>query len=79
MGISIVQDLVGTALNVVDCEVQSLAVGKVYRDHKGPVSGPVPHWLPSVGSLCLRMWRLLRMDFAYDGQHLVTSGEDTRD
>ncbi|CAE7282177.1 Wdr82 [Symbiodinium sp. CCMP2456] len=35
--------------------VQSLAVGKVYRDHKGPVSG---------------------MDFTYDGQHLVTSGED---
>mmetsp|Transcript_10300 Transcript_10300/g.18354 ORF Transcript_10300/g.18354 Transcript_10300/m.18354 type:complete len:340 (-) Transcript_10300:28-1047(-) len=35
--------------------VQNLAVGKVYRDHKGPVTG---------------------MDFTYDGQHLVSSGED---
>ncbi|CAJ1334696.1 unnamed protein product [Effrenium voratum] len=35
--------------------VQNLAVGKVYRDHKGTVSG---------------------MDFTYDGQYLVTSGED---
>jgi len=35
--------------------VQNLAVGKVYRDHKGPVTG---------------------MDFTYDGQFLVTSGED---
>mmetsp|Transcript_35508 Transcript_35508/g.76662 ORF Transcript_35508/g.76662 Transcript_35508/m.76662 type:complete len:358 (+) Transcript_35508:135-1208(+) len=32
-----------------------LAVGKVYRDHKGSLTG---------------------LDFTYDGQHLVTSGED---
>eukprot|EP00931_Biecheleriopsis_adriatica_P067017 TRINITY_DN41223_c0_g1_i1.p1 TRINITY_DN41223_c0_g1~~TRINITY_DN41223_c0_g1_i1.p1 ORF type:complete len:357 (-),score=58.99 TRINITY_DN41223_c0_g1_i1:47-1090(-) len=38
-----------------DALVQNLAVGKVYRDHKGPVTG---------------------MDFTYDGQHLVTAGED---
>eukprot|EP00933_Yihiella_yeosuensis_P079716 TRINITY_DN9308_c1_g1_i10.p1 TRINITY_DN9308_c1_g1~~TRINITY_DN9308_c1_g1_i10.p1 ORF type:complete len:354 (+),score=25.97 TRINITY_DN9308_c1_g1_i10:48-1064(+) len=36
--------------------VQNLAVGKVYRDHKGPVTG---------------------MDYTYDGQYLVTSGEDS--
>eukprot|EP00440_Ansanella_granifera_P050343 gb/GFBE01054562.1/.p1 GENE.gb/GFBE01054562.1/~~gb/GFBE01054562.1/.p1 ORF type:complete len:341 (+),score=43.00 gb/GFBE01054562.1/:1-1023(+) len=35
--------------------VQNLAVGKVYRDHKGPVTG---------------------LAWTYDGQHLVTSGED---
>lgn len=38
-----------------DALIQNLAVGKVYRDHRGPVSG---------------------MDFTYDGQFLVTSGED---
>ncbi|CAK8997445.1 unnamed protein product [Durusdinium trenchii] len=46
----------GTAkVKLCDALVQNLAVGKVYRDHKGPLSG---------------------MDFTYDGQFLVTSGED---
>mmetsp|Transcript_47881 Transcript_47881/g.89643 ORF Transcript_47881/g.89643 Transcript_47881/m.89643 type:complete len:323 (+) Transcript_47881:60-1028(+) len=42
-------------VKLCDALVQSLAVGKVYRDHKGPMTG---------------------MDFTYDGQNLVTSGED---
>ena len=43
-------------VKLCDALVQNLAVGKVYRDHKGPVTG---------------------MDFTYDGQFLVTSGEET--
>jgi len=38
-----------------DALIQSLAVGKVKRDHRGALTG---------------------MDFTYDGQHLVTCGED---
>lgn len=45
----------GARVKLTDGLVQSLAVGKVYRDHKGTVNG---------------------LDFTYDGQHLVTSGED---
>ncbi|CAE8721202.1 unnamed protein product, partial [Polarella glacialis] len=47
--------LAAQKVKLSDGLVQNLAVGKVYRDHKGPVTG---------------------MDFTYDGQHLVTSGED---
>mmetsp|Transcript_26133 Transcript_26133/g.68745 ORF Transcript_26133/g.68745 Transcript_26133/m.68745 type:complete len:357 (-) Transcript_26133:41-1111(-) len=38
-----------------DSMLTSLAVGKVYRDHKGSING---------------------LDFTYDGQYLVTSGDD---
>lgn len=45
----------GARVKLSDGLIQNLAVGKVYRDHKGIIDG---------------------LDFTYDGQHLVTAGED---
>lgn len=45
----------GPAVKLNDNLVSNLAVGKVFRDHKGPMTG---------------------LDFTYDGQHVVSAGED---